>query len=123
MKHLRAWRAAAIVLALTSGFFGVSAAQDLAPAAPPRPLPGTRPVPPPGIELPDGDRRALEEGLSALAQEVRRLRKDPQAAARLPDVEIFYQAVRIAVDHQELFDPADIARARKLLDAGAARAR
>jgi prolyl oligopeptidase family protein len=121
MKDLPAWRAA-VVLALTLGTFPLSAAQDTEPAVPPRPLPGISPVPPPGIALPDNDRRALEEGLSALAQEVRRLRKDPEAAARLADVEIYYQAVRIAVDHQEFFDPADIGTARKLLEAGAARA-
>jgi hypothetical protein len=87
------------------------------------PPPSIRPVPPAGVAVPDADRRALEEGLGSLAQQIERLRKDRQAASGLADVEIFYQAVRTALDYQELFDPADIGKARKLLTVGAARAR
>jgi hypothetical protein len=82
-----------------------------------------RPVPPRGIAVPETDRRALEDGLSALAREVRRLRQDPQAAAHVADVEIFYQAVRIALDHDEFFVPEDLAKAKKLLATGTTRAR
>jgi hypothetical protein len=87
------------------------------------PLDSVRPVPPKGVAVPEPDRRALEDGLSALAGEVRRLRQDPQAAPHIADVEIFYQAVRIALDHEEFFVPEDVAKARKLLAAGGTRAR
>jgi hypothetical protein len=80
-------------------------------------------VPPKGIAVPDADRRSLEDGLTSLGQEIRKLRADPQAAASLPDVEIFYQAVRIALDHDEFFTKEEFAKARTLLIAGAARAR
>jgi hypothetical protein len=103
------------VAALTLVFFsGVALAADPPPV---------RPVPPAGLAVPEADRRALEQGLSALGQELRRLRADAQAAAHLPDVEIFYQAVRIALDHDEFFDAKEIEKAKKLLAAGAARAR
>jgi hypothetical protein len=82
-----------------------------------------RPVPPAGIELPEADRKALEAGLGTLGQEIQRLRKDPEAARRLPDVEIFYQAVRIAIDHNEFFDAKELEKAKKLIAAGTARAR
>ncbi len=82
-----------------------------------------RPVPPPGIEVSDAERKVLEHGLSTLAQEIRRLRKNPAAVPHLPDVEIYYQAVRIALDHGEFFAPADIEQAKKLLVVGGARAR
>jgi dienelactone hydrolase len=87
------------------------------------PAPAIRKVPPPGIELQEPDRRALEDGLAALGQELRRLAADPKAAPHLPDVSIYYQAVRVAFDHQEFFDPADIGKAKALLAAGTARAR
>src|SRR5207253_1055199 len=38
-------------------------------------------VPPKGIAVPDADRRSLEDGLTSLGQEIRKLRADPQAAA------------------------------------------
>jgi hypothetical protein len=80
-------------------------------------------VPPKGIAVPEADRRALEDGLTALAQEIRKLRADAQAAVSLPDVEIFYQAVRVALDHDEFFAKGELTKARKLLLIGAARAR
>jgi dienelactone hydrolase len=97
-------------------FFSV----DLAQAQPPPPV---KPVPPAGIKIPDDARRALETGLGELGQELRHLRADAGAAAHLPDVEIFYQAVRIALDHDEIFAPEELAKAKKLLAIGAARAR
>lgn len=82
-----------------------------------------RPVPPAGVPVPEADRKALEQGLTTLGQEIRRLRKDPELAPRLPDVEIFYQAVRIALDHDEFFDVKEIEKARKLIATGTARAK
>jgi len=85
--------------------------------------PAVKPVPPKGIAVPEADRRALEAGLGELGQEIRKLRTDPLTAVHLPDVEIFYQAVRIALDHDEFFKPEELGKAKKLLNIGAARAR
>ena len=51
-------------------------------------------MPPKGVAVPEADRRVLEAELSTLAQELKRLRERPETAALLPDVEIFYRAVR-----------------------------
>jgi dienelactone hydrolase len=102
---------AALLLVLASG---VARAAD---------EPAVKPVPPAGIPVPDADRRALENGLGALGQQIKKLRAEPQAAVHLPDVEIFYQAVRVALDHDEFFATEDLAKARKLLELGATRAR
>jgi hypothetical protein len=102
---------AAVAAAVLVLFPGVARAQAI------------EPVPPKGIAVPEADRRSLEEGLTSLAQEIRKLRADPQAALHLPDVEIFYQAVRVALDHDEFFAKEEFAKARKLLIIGAARAR
>ena len=51
------------------------------------------------------------------------MRKQPKLAVHLPDVEIFYEAVRTALDHGEFFAADDLRRASVLLEAGRARAR
>jgi hypothetical protein len=102
---------AAVAAAILLSFPGVAHAQSI------------ELVPPKGIAIPDADRRSLEDGLTALAQEIRKLRADPAAVIHLPDVEIFYQAVRVALDHDEFFAKEEFAKARKLLTIGAARAR
>ena len=105
--------AATILLFFNGVLHGVARAQ----------APVVKPVPPKGIAVPEADRRALEQGLGELGQEIRKLRADPQAAVHLPDIEIFYQAVRIALDHDEFFAAPELSKARKLLNIGAARAR
>jgi dienelactone hydrolase len=70
----------------------------LAPIAAHAEDPPVKPVPPPGVAVPEADRRALEDGLAGLGQQIQKLRKD-------------------------LFDADDIPRAKKLLATGAARAR
>lgn len=82
-----------------------------------------RPVPPPGIAVPEADRAALEQGLAALGEEIERLRGDARAAPLLPDVRIYHNAVRYAVQYGEFFSPGDISRARALLERGRERAR
>jgi predicted esterase len=81
-----------------------------------------RPVPPPGVELGETDRKALENELGALAQEITRLKKRAALAAPVADVEIFYRAVAGAFMYGELFAPADVTAARALLQAGRERA-
>jgi len=82
-----------------------------------------RPVPPPGVAVPDADRAALEQGLTELGKAIADLRTRPQAAPLLPDVEIYHKAVRYALHHQEFFAPADIGKGKALLQRGLERAR
>src|SRR3954463_5937280 len=72
-----------------------------------------RRIPKVGIEVPPGDRKALEDGLASLARAIEPLRakKDARTAALLPDVQVFHKAVHDALVHQEFFDPRDIAKA------------
>ncbi|MFN3650503.1 MAG: prolyl oligopeptidase family serine peptidase [Armatimonadota bacterium] len=81
-----------------------------------------RPVPPPGISVPDADRTALTAGLTALQSEIDALRGNARAAAWLPDVQIYTNAVRYALENGEFFAPADLARAKALLAIGTQRA-
>ena len=52
-----------------------------------------RPVPPPGVRVPDADRKALEEGVDELAKQIDVLRVSlkakPSLVALLPDVQIY----------------------------------
>lgn len=91
-----------------------------------------RPIPPKGIALKDEDRSRLERGLRELreriarmeaglatrenSEEMRRLREGLRTA--LPDVAIFAKALSYALEHDELFAPADIARAESVLNEG-----
>lgn len=83
-----------------------------------------RVIPPPGVELPEADRVALEAGLSELDQALAALRsrKDERTRHLLPDVEIFARAVRHAVLYRELFKPGDIKDAKDVLQEGLNRA-
>lgn len=81
-----------------------------------------RPVPPPGIAVPEADRKALEAGLADLGAAIEPLKGRAEAARYLPDVQIFHNAVRYALEHGEFFAAADLGRARALLAAGKERA-
>jgi predicted peptidase len=78
-----------------------------------------RPVPPPGVEVPANDRAALEAGLARLKTVTEKLRDNPL----LPDVLIYSEAVRYALQYNEFFKPEEIAKARLLLQHGEERAR
>lgn len=84
---------------------------DGAPAA-------QRPVPPAGVEVPANDRAALEAGLQRLKTATEKLRDNPF----LPDVLIYSEAVRYALQYNEFFKPEEIAKARLLLQHGEERA-
>jgi hypothetical protein len=91
------------------------------------PAPNTvRRIPPPGIEVPAADRAELETGVKTLGQEIEALRitlKDkPALRELLPDVQIFYNAVRYALTYNEFFKPAEPALAKDQLKQGLARA-
>ena len=60
-----------------------------------------KPVPPPGVPVPPADRKELEAGLSRLAQSIDKIRDNPLA----PDVQIFHNAVRYALQYDEFFKP------------------
>jgi dienelactone hydrolase len=81
-----------------------------------------RPVPPPGIPVPAADRAELQRGLAELTEKIDRLRGDSKAAPWLPDVQIFQNAIRYALEHQEFLAVQDIGRGKALLAAGLQRA-
>ena len=66
-----------------------------------------KPVPAAGIEVPPADRAELESGLARLRAATANLKKSPL----LPDVLIYQEAVRYALQYNEFFKPAEIAAA------------
>ena len=85
-----------------------------------------RPIPPPGIPVPEPERQSLEAGLNSLSVEIKTLRsslsKKPTLEALLPDVEIFHKAVEWALRYNEFFKPTEFSVAKSLLEEGMNRA-
>ncbi len=85
-----------------------------------------RAVPPPGIAIDDLDRAKLRAEVEALGGYIEQLRqglKDkPALLELLPDVQIFYNAVRYALTYNEFYNPKEAAIAHKLLTQGVERA-
>ena len=85
-----------------------------------------RPVPPPGVVVPDADRKELEKGVEELAKQIDVLRDSlkakPSLLALLPDVLIYEKAVRWALAYNEFYNVREVAVAKKLLGQGLARA-
>lgn len=83
-----------------------------------------RPVPPPGIEVPQADRTELDDRLMELETDIQQLRErdDPRIDELLPDVEIFARAVDQALRFNGFFAPHDVENARLLLEEGRERA-
>ncbi len=85
-----------------------------------------RPVPPPGVAIPDADRAELQKGADALGKEIEDLRQTlkgkPALLDLLPDVQVYHNAVRYALAYNEFFDLKEVPAARKLLQQGAERA-
>jgi hypothetical protein len=75
-------------------------------------------VPPPGIEVPPQDRQELEAGLGRLHAAIEKLHGNPL----LPDVLIYHEAVRYALQNGEFFKADEIAKAKQLLAQGEERA-
>ena len=83
-----------------------------------------RRIPQPGVEVPAADREELQKGITKLGEELEGLRKSlkPQQADLLPDVQIYYNAVRYALTYNEFFNPREIQTAKTLLQQGMDRA-
>ncbi len=95
-----------------------------APAASPAANRTAKPLPPPGIAIPEADRAELATAVSAFGHEIAALRGSPATFRPdlLPDVEIFHKAVDWALRHDEFHDRKELAVARELLAEGRARA-
>ncbi len=86
-----------------------------------------RPIPPKGIALAEADRSELQAGVDALGQEIEALRtalkSKPELLSLLPDVQIYHNAVRYALAHDEFFKLREVSVARALVRQGQERAR
>jgi hypothetical protein len=84
-----------------------------------------RPIPPPGIPVPDGVRAKLEQGAAELGAEIAKLKKDFQGdaarVAEIPSVEIFHKSVDWALRYGEFFDAKQFDIAIGQLEQGLAR--
>ena len=85
-----------------------------------------RRVPPPGVQISADDRAELESGVAALGQEIEALRASlkgrPALLDLLPDVQIYHNAVRYALAHDEFYQANQAGIARSLLKQGTERA-
>ncbi|MFN7935296.1 MAG: prolyl oligopeptidase family serine peptidase [Bryobacteraceae bacterium] len=81
-------------------------------------LAADRPVPPPGVPVPDRDRAELEAGLKKLSASIDGLKGSPLVT----DVIIFRDAVHYALKYNEFFKPEEIGKGKELLRAGQERA-
>src|SRR4029450_4174893 len=81
--------------------------------------PPLKPVPAVGIEVPAADRAELQAGLAHLRASIDKLKSGPL----LPDVLIYHEAVRYALQYNEFFKADEIAKAKTLLQHREERAR
>jgi pimeloyl-ACP methyl ester carboxylesterase len=83
-------------------------------------------IPPPGIELLAADRAELEAGVAQLAKAIDSLRgslsSKPALLELLPDVQIYHNAVRYALQYNEFFDPKEVPVAKSMIKQGLDRA-
>ena len=84
-----------------------------------------RPVPPPGIAVPEETRKSLSAELKNLADDISKVRAtqaNKPSLRYLPDVQVFHEAVKAALEHNEFFDAKEFDQAKKLLAMGRERA-
>jgi hypothetical protein len=85
-----------------------------------------RPVPPPGVAVPDADRARLTEGLkklrTAIDDATKAQAKNPQLADLLPDIEIYHKAVDWALRYNEVHKLGELKNADELIAEGLQRA-
>lgn len=81
-----------------------------------------RPVPQNGIEIAPEDRQMLEAGVADLRRAIEGLRETltnkPSQLALLPDVEIFYNAVRYPLTYNEFLSSNEVAAAKAAIKLG-----
>ena len=84
-----------------------------------------RPIPKIGIELSEAQKASFEEQMANFkaALDQLRVKKDRRVQELLPDIEIFYRAVRTNFDHRELFGKRDLQNAGVVIAEGRGRAR
>lgn len=84
-----------------------------------------RPVPGPGVRIPEEQRQSLQARVEKLGQEIARsrteLQKRPTLLALLPDVQIFHKAVHDALKYNEFYNVKEAGVADKLLTLGTER--
>ena len=73
--------------------------------------PITRRLPPPGIEIPEKDRKELESQLKTIKSRVARAKDE----TLLPDIEVYIKAVDLALRHGEFYKENEIALAYEAL--------
>jgi pimeloyl-ACP methyl ester carboxylesterase len=85
-----------------------------------------RPIPPAGIPIAEADRTILQSRVTIFGKEIDELRvalkSKPALLDLLPDVQVYYNAVRYALTYDEFFSPKEVAVAYQLLDLGMDRA-
>ena len=81
--------------------------------------PAVRPVPPPGVPVPDAVKTELQQGIDALGADIAKLGTNPE----VPSVEIFHKAVSWALKYEEFLDVKQFDIARDFLLQGSARAK
>jgi hypothetical protein len=85
-----------------------------------------RPVPPPGVAVPEADKARLTEGLTklrvAIDEAAKAQAKNPKLADLLPDVEIYHKAVDWALRYNEVHKLPEVKSADEALAEGLKRA-
>ncbi len=85
-----------------------------------------RPVPPPGVAVPEADAKALTQGLEELRKAIdaaaKAQAKNPKLADLLPDVEICHKAVDWALKYNEVHKLTEVKSAQEVLAEGKLRA-
>jgi len=85
-----------------------------------------RPIPPAGVTLAPPDAQELAQGVAELGKAIASLETQLEGKPALelvPDVRIFHNAVRYALENGEFFDLKEVGAARELLRLGKERAR
>jgi hypothetical protein len=85
-----------------------------------------RPIPPPGVAVPEADRKLLQQGLTelrtAIDVAVKAQQKNPKLADLLPDIEVYYKAVDWALKYNEVHKLGELKSAQEILAEGMQRA-
>ncbi|MES2596991.1 MAG: prolyl oligopeptidase family serine peptidase [Verrucomicrobiota bacterium] len=85
-----------------------------------------RPVPPPGVVVPEADAAPLKQGLAelrtAIDAAVKAQAKNPKLADLLPDVEVYHKAVDWALKYNEVHKLTELKSALEIITEGKQRA-